>query len=163
LSHSHIPVKHLLKQVELYRSKRNNRDVRPEWVTELIDRVAEIFEPLDDVGRVGFDCQLAEDRWCVGLFLGATEIVGGPLDGRARHANFQFDLRRLIGLFSKLEGFTWQALPDGGEDDRRPAYSVINVDGLVSGNPIRLQLFSIAPETAGPGLRQYPDGSCNPA
>lgn len=160
MSHSHIPVKHLLKQVELYREKRHNRDVRPDWVTTLVDRVAELFEPLADVGRVGFDCQLADDHWCVGLFLGTTEVVGGPEDGRAQPANFEFNLRRLIGLFTKIEGLLWQAFPDGAEGRTSP-HSVVTLEGVFEQNPVRVQLFSVPPDAAGPGLRQYTDGRCD--
>ena len=162
MSHSHIPVKHLLKQVELYRAKRNNRNVRPEWATALIDRAAELFEPLEGVGRVGFDCHFADDRWHVGLFLGATEIVGGPRDGQSKHTNFQFDLGKLAGLFSRIEAMTWLALPESGEPESASPFSSVTVDGIYDGNAVRLQLFSIPPVEAGPGFRTYPDGRCNP-
>jgi hypothetical protein len=162
VSHSHIPVKHLLKQVEVYRAKRNNRDARPEWAAALIDRAAELFEPLEGVGRVGFDCQLADDRWRVGMFLGATEIVGGPSDGKSRHTNFRFDLQQLAEMFSRIESMTWQALPENGEVGQGWPFSSVTIDGIYEGNPVRLQLFSIPPAEAGPGLRAYPDGQCKP-
>ena len=163
MSHSHIPVKHLLKQVELYRARRNNRTVRPEWATSLIDKVAELFEPLEGVGRVGFDCQLAEDRWSIGMFLGATEIVGGPSDGKSKHTNFQVELHKVVEMFSQVESMTWQARPENGEAGQAAPYSSVTFDGTYDGNPVRLQLFSIPPAEVGPGFRAYPNGQCKPA
>ncbi|MGH7130251.1 MAG: hypothetical protein ACREIV_16900, partial [Planctomycetaceae bacterium] len=63
MSHSHMPVNHLIRQVELYRERRRERDVRPAAVTEFIEAAAELFEPLMEEGRVGFDCCAGEQRW----------------------------------------------------------------------------------------------------
>ena len=59
LPQPHLTINHLLKHMDTYAAKRNNRDVRPAWVTQFINQVAELFEPLAGIGRVGFDCQLA--------------------------------------------------------------------------------------------------------
>ena len=163
MSHSHIPVQHLLKQVELYKAKRNNRDVRPGWVTEFVEQVAELFEPLEDDGRVGFDCQLCEQRWQVSLFLGATEQVGGQDDGRLEYANFQFDLKRLLDCFEEIDRFRWTAYPAGldGEDETSP--SSITLDGRVAGESLRLQIHSHPPQDAGPGFRRSKGGRSEPS
>ena len=58
-----MPVKHLLKQLEIYRSTRKNRDIRPLWLTDLIGRISELFDPAGDVARVGFECRLTEKSW----------------------------------------------------------------------------------------------------
>ncbi len=162
MTHSHIPVQHLIKQVELNRSKRNNRDVRPQWVTCFIEQVAELFEPAADVARVGFDCRLDEDGWNVGLYLGRTELIGGKADGESRHTNFEFDLRALCDRFERIDRFTWTSLPDAvPETANAPGF--ITVNGLVANNPIRVRLYAIAPPDAGPGFRQFPSGKCDPA
>lgn len=161
MSHSHIPVRHLLKQVEIYRATRAGRDGRPGWVTDFIDRVAELFEPFTDVGRVGFECQLDEDRWVIGMYLGTTEIVGGPEDGFSRATNFQFDLGSLLQRFGEIDRFLWSAFPDSGADDAQ-ARSFVTIDGRVEGRPLRLRIFSVPPRDAGPGFRQYADGRRDP-
>jgi len=152
-----MPVKHLLKQVEIYRSKRNNRDVRPPWVTELIDRVADLFEPTTGVGRVGFECQLAEDCWVVGMYLGSTEIIGGPDDGQTQQSNFHFDLLELIDCFNNIERVRWSAFPEG-TDDASTACSLITIEGCVGENSLRLKVYANPPADAGPGFRKYADG-----
>ncbi len=158
MSHSHMPVDHLLKQIEMYKAKRQQRDIRPPWVMEFIDQVAELFEPLKDDGRVGFDCQLAEERWEVGMYLGSTEVVGGKNDGKSRHSNFEFDLKALIDLFTGVSRFGWSAFPEGIDAEDSKAHAFITVEGIVGERPIRLRLHSIPPSEAGPGFRQYPDG-----
>lgn len=162
MSHSHIPVKHLLKQVEIYRSRRDKRDARPPWVTEFINNVADLFEPMIEDGRVGFDSQPAEDRWIVGMYLGSREIVGGADDGQMQHTDFQFDLLKLKDLFSRVDLFGWSAFPDRRESDDLPASSFVTVEGQVDGHSLRLQLYSVPPSEAGPALRQFSDGTCTP-
>jgi hypothetical protein len=162
VSHSHIPVRHLLKQVDIYRANRDKRDARPEWVTAFIDNVADLFEPMFDDGRVGFDCQPIEDRWIVGMYLGGTEIVGGCDDGQFQHTDFQFDLMQLTELFSQVDELQWSAFPHRPDGDQMPASSFITVEGRVGEHAIRLQLYSVPPTDAGPALRQYQDGRCTP-
>ena len=162
MSHSHIPVQHLLKQVEVYRAKRSNRDSRPDWVTELIGQVTDLFEPFSDLGRVGFDCKFDEDRWTVGMFLGSTEMVGGRDDGRSMPADFEFDLHRLISLFGHIDLLVWSALPNGGADDDLIGSSFVTVEGIVEDYPIRLQIHSCPPPDAGPGFHQFSDGRQEP-
>lgn len=156
MSHSHMPIRHLLKQVEIFKSKRAQRDVRPQWVTQFIDEVADLFEPMTDVGRVGFDCRLAEECWFVSLFLGSTEVVGGPEDGQSHYTNFRFDLSPLLERFSRIERFAWNSLPHQSESDDHGSY--ITIEGHLEENRLRLDIRSIPPETAGPGFKVYPNG-----
>ena len=157
-----MPIKHLMKQIEIYSSKRSNRDVRPEWVTALIDDVAELFEPLAGLGRVGFDCQLADDGWVVGLYLGATETVGGKDDGNVKYSNYEIDLQQLTSRFSRIDEFCFGAFPTPTENKHRQARSFVTIAGTIGEEALRLQIFSVPPDTAGAGLRQLPDGRCEP-
>jgi len=162
LTHSHIPVKHLLKQLETDRPNRERRDVRPQWVSDFIDAAAQLFEPLSDVGRVGFDCQLIDDRWMVGLYLGRTEIVGGKQDGQTCCNAFQFALLPLLELLTEVEHCSWNVIPDPLSDGPRPD-SFLTVEGMIDGNPIHLHIDSVPPPDAGPGIRAFPDGHVEPA
>jgi hypothetical protein len=159
VTHSHMPIQHLLKQVEAYGAKRASRDVRPPWLTDFIDEIADLFEPISGAGRVGFDCQLAEDCWVAGLYLGSTEFVGGRDDGRLEFTNFELDLRKLTGYFTTIEEFYLGAFPSPTSEESRRAHSYITIGGLIDENPIRLQVFSVPPEHTGPGLRRLPNGS----
>jgi hypothetical protein len=57
---------------------------------------------------------------------------------------------------------TWNALPESDEAKPASPFSFVTVNGIYEGNAVRLQLFSVPPEEAGPGFRTYPDGRCNP-
>lgn len=162
LGHSHIPVKHLLKQVEMYHSKRQ-RGVRPAWLTEFVNDAADLFDPLSDVARVGYDAMLADDRWVVGLFLGRIEIVGGRDDGSTEPPGFEFDVLGLIARFTEVERVRWNAVPAETEEaESFAATSFLSIDGRISENPLRVQVYSVPPSEMGPGLRKYPDGRCDP-
>ncbi|MEX0704920.1 MAG: hypothetical protein WD069_22665 [Planctomycetales bacterium] len=162
--HSHLPVRHLMKQIENFQPKGSDRDVRPAWVSRLIDRVAELFEPLEGIGRVGFDCHLSDECWIVEMYLGSTELVGGPGDGQRRMSDFRFDLLALVELFGPIERFRWTALcaADGEVENVAAGPSSITVEGRIDDNPVRLQLYSVPPPDTGPGFRRYPDGRHEP-
>ena len=163
MSHSHMPVRHLLRQVEIYRSKREQRDSRPDWLTQFIEEAADLFEPLDDAGRVGFDCQLVEDRWVVEMYMGGTEIVGGPNDGEIRHAVFQLDLHAMLNRFEEVDRFRWNCIPESLDEDEGTPRSSVMIDGRTGGNALRLHVYSFPPEDAGPGFREFEDGRVEPA
>ena len=156
-----MPIRHLLKQVEIFKQTRANRDVRPDWVTRFIDEVADLFDPMTEVGRVGFDCRMDEDCWLVGLFLGSTEIIGGPDDGQSHYTNFQFDLMGLLDKFSSIERLDWHSLPHPEQTEDPNLGSYVTIDGHIDQNRLRLDIRSIPPETAGPGFKVYPDGRCD--
>lgn len=162
LSHSHLPVKHLLKQLEIYRSTRKNRDIRPQWLTDLIGRVSELFDPADEVARVGFECRLTEEAWELLLFLGSTEIVGGPADGQTRVAGFRFDLLTLIDNFTVVDQVEWNARPQSA-GEAEPDRSFVKITGRVDGEPLKLLIFAVPPAGVGPGIRAHHNGGCEPA
>ena len=157
-----MPVKHLLKQLEVYRSTRKNRDIRPQWLTDLIGRVSELFDPAGDVARVGFECRLTENAWELLLFLGRTEIVGGPADGQIRFADFRFDVLTLIDNFTVVDQVEWNSetrSPLAGEPHR----SFLRISGRVDEQPLSLQIFASPPSGVGPGIRAHHNGHCEPA
>lgn len=165
MSHSHMPVQHLLRQVEIYRSKRQQgeqADNRPEWMTALIESIADLFEPLADEGRAGYDCRIVDGRWVLEMYLGATEIVGGPEDGQLSYTNFQFDLHGLLDRFDAVDRFRWNAIP-GAAEEGGIARSTVMISGRVGENEVRMHVHSIPPADAGPGFRQTLDGEITPA
>ncbi len=154
-----MPIEHLLAKLE-QQADRPRRKIRPAWVTAIIEEVAELFEPLSGVGRVGFDCRLTEDRWEISLYLGACELVGGEHDGRTKPLDFQFDMQELHGRFNLVESWDWTAYPCRESapvaDDEK--VSLITIEGYWADNPIRLKVFETPPVQIGPGLREYPNG-----
>ena len=154
-----MPINHLLRNLE--NRERRTGDSRPTWLVELIDQAADLFEPLRSVSRVGFDCWPTEKDWMVFLFLGDTEIVGGRDDGRLDPLEFRFDLLGLLDLLEDVQQIQWMVLPvgnDPSDNDR----SYISIVAHYQGHPVSLRLLSIAPENAGPGLRLFPNGDCQP-
>ena len=161
MSHSHLVVQHLLKQMEAWQPGQNRRDARPEWLTGLIEEFADLFEPLTGVARVGFDCRMEEESWVVRMYLGTTEIVGGPRDGQTQAMPFELDMQRLFARFEKVDEFFWSVFPESAEDiDEGQAY--ITIAGQVAENPVRFHMFATPPSEIGPGMRIYPDGRFDP-
>lgn len=162
MSRSHLSARHLLQQIESDRSKRAKRDIRPAWLTALVECAAELFEPMADVGRVGYDCRLDEQGWSVALYLGTVELVGGKADGQTQRVDFTFDLKPLLEQFSRIDEFVWNVLDHGeGEHEAAPR-SFLSIDGLVGDNRVRLAVHSSAPEPVAPGLRRLLDGRFEP-
>ncbi len=160
MAHSHLPIQHLMKQMEKFSSEQINIKCRPSWLSSFVDEVADIFNPTDEVGRVGFDCQFSEECWEVGLFLGSTEIVGGQRDGQFIAANFQFDLLQLLDRFESVNRFHFNFLEpsaSAGECDSSSAY--ITIEGhLADLDVVRLNVYATPPAEAGPGFRKSHDG-----
>lgn len=162
MSHSHLVVQHLLKQMEGWRPRQKKRDLRPEWLTHMIEEFAEAFEPISDVARVGFECVPEDDVWVVQMYLGRTEIVGGPRDGHAQPISFELNIQSLVSRFERLDQFTWSVYPEGAEDETDPR-SYLTLGGAIAGHAVRFHFFTSAPNENGPGMRVYPDGRFEPA
>jgi hypothetical protein len=162
LSRSHLSARHLLQQIETDRSKRAKRDIRPQWLTALVESAAELFEPVAEVGRVGFDCRLDEQGWLATLYLGAVELIGGKTDGQTQRPGFQFDLKALLECFSRVDLLSWSVLDHAdGEADPGPR-SLLSIDGRVGENRVRMAIHSTSPAPVGPGLRRLPNGRFEP-
>lgn len=161
MSHSHLPVQHLIRKVELKAAApKQKRDVRPIWLTSFIEQVSDQFETYLEPGRVGFECQLDETRWHIGMFLGSAEFVGGIDDGRVQNLDFRFDVARLYQLFQRVDKFVWNVFPpDLGCDDEPSPCSHLHVEGMVGTEPVVLRVYAFAPEDAGPGLRCKENGT----
>jgi len=95
------------------------------------------------------------------MYLGSTEIVGGPRDGQTQAMPFELDLHRLINRFSDVEEFFWSVFPESAADvDEAQAY--VTISGKIDDNAVRFHLFAVSPEDVGPGMRVYPDGRFDP-
>ncbi len=158
MSHSHLGARHRLAQIETDRSCRTNRDKRPEWLNGLIEEAAASFEPLAGVARVGYECLPDERGWSLSLYLGTVEVVGGKSDGQTRRPDFRCDLKRLLEQFARIDELEWTVWPQGLGNGALREQSVITIGGMVGTSPVRLRVRSSAPETIGPGLREFPDG-----
>jgi len=110
VSHSHLALQHLIHKIDSA-DPRQKRSTAPAWLPEFVDRVADFFEPYIDVGRVGYECAPNAERWEISMYLGATEAVGGRVDGEVRSVAFQFDLAGLSAIFESVAEFRWNRIP----------------------------------------------------
>ncbi len=165
MSHSHIALQHLISKIDSAEPGAK-RSTAPRWLPEFVDRVAELFEPFVDVGRVGYECTPNTERWEISMYLGNTEVVGGKGDGEVRPVAFQFDLARLEAIFDNIDECLWNAFPSGMVDDDASAQanerSNVTVVGRYHEKLVRLKIVCTPPAEAAPGLRQYADGSWEP-
>jgi len=158
LPKSHLPVRHLIRQLE--QDGRTPGLTLPGWLVTLIDDVSQLFEPYRGVARAGYECVQIGQEWEISLYLGSTETMGGADDGRLAPVNFRFDLKGLFQTFDSIENYVWNALPDSGEffEEEEAMVSFIALEGTKNGATIRLQLHATSPLESGPGLRQFADG-----
>ncbi len=163
--HSHTSLEFLIKQAEQIAEKRKNKDIRPGWLTEFIYEAAELFVPLADTARVGYDCRYNEDGWQVLFYLGDAEIFGGRHDGcRARMA-FDFDLKLLLDCFSRVDSILYRTLREDLDLELEEG-NMIEVVGCLketeSSDAVTVGILSRPPEEAGPGMRMLPSGEVEP-
>lgn len=155
-----MSIEELLEQMEQYRLRREHRDYRPDWLKLFVRNAAALFEPLAELGRVGYDCRVDDRGWIVCMYLGATETVGGPMDGHIDHASFRLDLLQLQKLFGQIDRLEWYSVANPAS--RTPEHSVrslVSVQGLLEdGNGIKLELMAVPPDFVGPGLHCRPNG-----
>ncbi|MBL8850797.1 MAG: hypothetical protein JNG89_14040 [Planctomycetaceae bacterium] len=160
MSHSHLAIRHLIRQVDNYAARKQQGRKTPEWLAGFVQRAADLFEPFSGMARPGFECFRSDDRWEISIFLGKTERVGGPADGHQSPVNFSFDVHALCGLFEPLNTLRWNAFPDCGlEDEQAIDLSFLLAEGIVQGESVSLQVHAGPPESAGPALKRYDDGS----
>jgi hypothetical protein len=152
LPRPHLLVQHLLKQLESHVQDRDQRDLRPVWLADLVQQAADAFAPLSGVARVGYECEPSGDGWEARFYVGATELIGGKDDGQFRQSSFELNLADLVERFTRLEEFRWNVA--AGEQSG----SFVTIRGRVGDQPVCLKAYSRTPEHIGPALRQYHDG-----
>ncbi len=159
MSHSHLAIRHLIRQVEESAGRRGERKP-PAWLADFVESAAGLFEPFSGIARPGFECRRGEDRWEIALFLGKTEVVGGPQDGELTPVNFMFDAAGLSRLFERLDTLRWNAFPDCHVcSEEELDLSFLIAEGLVQGELVSVQIHAGPPHAAGPAMKRYSDGS----
>jgi hypothetical protein len=154
LFQSHLAVRHLIRELEL-KGRPLRRLSAPEWLKNFLCEAADDFNPCSQTARAGFECRLTEQGWEASLFLGASEIVGGALDGQHQPVAFQFDLLSLMRRFDRVDAIDWSAeLPDQSTVNG----SFVTVEGVACGEPLRLHIRSMPAAGARPGMRRHSDG-----
>lgn len=158
MAHSHLSFQHFLKQLQKKRTSNTQNNIQPEWVSGFVDRVADLFVPIHQDGRVGFECMLTERGWKIIMFLGLTEMIGGRNDGSAQPADFEFHLSDLTRIFDTVELLKWETYPSTSDTNPRQNHSLIISEGTFENNFVQLELHSVPPSDIGPGFREFPNG-----
>ncbi|APZ96718.1 hypothetical protein Fuma_06391 [Fuerstiella marisgermanici] len=88
------------------------------------------------------------DEWEVSIFVSATEIVGGPLDGKNVPLQVQLDIVHVMNLFDETPTVHWQS-DAVAEDDELAQH--LSFEGTARGHRIWLRILKEPPEGMGPG------------
>lgn len=155
-----MSIEELLQQMEEFAARRKQKDYLPTWLRDFIKSAADVLEPLEYTGRAGFDCQLGERGWIVTIYLGTSEIIGGPRDGQIDHVSFRVELHRLMRLFTDIERLEWYSVSNATDDrfssDTRSLISVIGT--VIDDQIVQLELLGTPPRYVGPGLKRHEPG-----
>jgi len=152
--HSHLPVGDLIDLAE-----RSDRPAaRPPWLDRFVSDAADLFDPHSGLGRVGFRSEPGEEGWAVALFLGATEIVGGPGDGLIAPARFRFDAAGLSALFDAPPTVALEVAPQLAAGVVDGIDAALTLTGTIDGHPLTATVLSAPPEGVEPGFKRYASG-----
>ncbi|HVJ69331.1 MAG TPA: hypothetical protein VM510_15200 [Caulifigura sp.] len=152
--HSHLTVRHLIRELEI-KGRPASRLKVPDWLKTFLCDASELFDPASDA-RAGYECRMTEQGWEASLFLGGSEIVGGAQDGQLKTIAFRFDLQSLFRRFDRVDVVEWTSLPADAEGADN--LSVVTVEGVACGEPLRLLVRTTAVERARAGMRRHQDG-----
>ncbi len=164
MSHSHLSLRHFILQLDSNRSDGPRGVQLSEWLQSFIQEAAECFEPDRESARAGYVCSCVNDGWMVQLFLGLTEVVGGPEDGASIPAGFRFDLEAARSLFDEVGDVFLDGTSDkSSQTDDLMGETMAAIAGKVGGHSVTLEVLHRPPADMGPGLLQYTDGRCEMA
>ncbi len=152
----HLSLEHFLRQVELHGRNRRKKEL-PSWLTNLLDQLADEFDPEDPVARLGYVCEPEAAGWRVTLFLSRTEVVGGAADGLARCVGYELDVSRTIEKFDNVDKIRWRSMP--GKDCAAGDNGYLEIVGKIGGYDLILQVLERAPDDLAPAIKLLRDGS----
>ena len=122
----------------------------PAWLRWLSNDAARGI--IDDEYHAPIGCHYyqnpEDEEWEVTIFVSATEVVGGPMDGTNLPQRVQLNIGHVISLFDEPPSVFWQSdkVDDDDELDQH-----ISFEGLARGNRIWLRILKNSPEGTGPG------------
>lgn len=120
----------------------------PVWLPDFANAVAAQLHSVDPLPPLGCHVHRSPDAWEVTLFASKTEVIGGKRDGLLQSARFHLDLAGLLGVFSEIHCFHWQAQSLGRHDDLGPH---VAIEGEYRGETVWLRIPADAPAQFPPG------------
>ncbi len=163
--HSHTSLENLIKQAEQWAENRDKKSFRPGWLTEFIYDAADLFTPVADAARVGYDCRYYDNSWQVLFYLGDGEMFGGKHDGKRTRMAFEFDLKDLLSCFKQVDSVVFRTLNDdlGLTIEEGNMLEIVGVlKESDSTEAITVGILSRPPREAGPGMKVLPNGEVEP-
>ena len=128
----------------------------PEWLTRLSEHLLGAVIPSDVLAPVGCHYTCVDSIWEVTLFPGATEVVGGAMDGKRCTSRFTLDLATVHGLMSEIGDFYWQTLPYDRNDELGPHVAIA---GKYEDHQVWVRILARAPQRFTPGRTADPYGN----
>lgn len=122
----------------------------PSWLRNLGNDVAK--EITTDESQCPVGCHFFHDRetltWEVSVFVAATEIVGGSMDGTCYTTSLHLNISRIINLFDEVSQISWQS-DSVAEDDELAQH--VAFEGTINSHRIWLRVLKESPQGTGPG------------
>ena len=148
-----------LDRIGQIRRTRGGASYTGESLVGLEERGTHALAQKQAVARVGFDCRMTEGCWEISLYLGRTELVGGPRDGCHDPVDFCLNLQGLMQLLKEIRGMEWTVAHPQGETGP-VTRSLLKVETDWEGHAVRLLFAGSPPQEVGPALRKFADGTC---
>jgi len=93
-------------------------------------------------------------EWEVSIFVAATEIVGGQMDGKVLPLQLQLNISHVMNLFDETPEVFWQS--DSVSDDDELSQH-ISFEGKARGHRLWLRVLKESPQGTGPGRLLHAD------
>ena len=122
----------------------------PAWLRWLSNDAARGIVADDSHAPIGchFYQNPENQEWEVSIFVSATEVVGGPMDGKRLPLQLQLNIVHVMNLFDETPTVFWQSDPIA-EDDELAQH--ISFEGKARGHRLWLRILKESPEGTGPG------------
>lgn len=124
----------------------------PEWLSTLANMIAAHIHPFESLAPVGCHYHQGDDCWEITVFVSATEVIGGPLDGNRYGSRFRVDLKSLLEVFTEVTAVEWQA-QRLDEADELGAH--LSIEGLCGSQPVWVGIPAAAPARFEPGRQMH--------
>ncbi len=130
--------------------KPNSNSVPPAWLRWFVNDA--IRGILDRHAAAPVGCHYYRDAieqvWEISLFLSATEVYGGPLDGKHVPGGLQIDVMEVAAAFDEPPAIHWQSEKFASDDELG---NHLSFEGVARGVKVWLRILQTAPEWASPG------------
>lgn len=128
----------------------NNNNNPPPWLKWFVNDAVKGIVHRADSAPIGchFFHDTESDLWEVTLFVGRSEVVGGPWDGTVVPTGLEVDVTRVAAAFDIPPDISWQAEKVLADDELGPHISLC---GICREQKIWFRILQNAPDWSGIG------------